>query len=96
MSTACTQNMKAIGALWLGFRDQNIDFLVGCHSRALFASQPLTVVNSRGQSKITKFGELELRNHSETFAIDRTHEYCMYTKYEGHRSTLVGFPKPKH
>ena len=34
--------MKAIGALWLGFRDQNIDFLVGCHSRALFASQPLT------------------------------------------------------
>ena len=59
-------------------------------------SQPLTVVNSRGQSKIIKFGELELRNHSETFAIDRTHEYCMYTKYEGHRSTLVGFPRPKH
>ena len=86
--------MKAIGALWLGFRSQNIDFLVGWHSRALFASQPLTVVNSRGQSKNIKFGELELR--TETFAIDRTHKYCMYTKYEGHRSTLVGFPRPKH
>ena len=57
--------------------------------------KPLTVVNSRGQSKIIKFGELELRNHSETFAIDRTHEYCIYTKYEGHRSTLTDFPNPK-
>ena len=37
--TLYTQSMKAIGALWVDFRDQNIEFSVGCHSRALFASQ---------------------------------------------------------
>ena len=93
MSIAYTKNMKAIGALWVGFRDQNLDFSVGCHSRTLL---PSPSPDGGGQSKILKFGELELRNHSETFAIDRTREYCVYTKYEGHRSNLGGFLKPKH
>ena len=49
MSIAYTQSMKAIGALWMGFRDQNRDFSVECHSRGTFRPPPSLESSIRNQ-----------------------------------------------
>ena len=41
------------------------------------------------------FCDVNLSDGSETFRIDRTHEFHMWVQYEGHRSTLDCHTEPK-